>query len=709
MKERIVRVWVAVLMLCFNGCARQPAPAETRIVVALPQWFYPSEERPWLQGVWEELRRAHPGVALDLQLMPGRTEQVLQKLLVSRAAGDGPDLACVRLQWAGELLRHRILLPMEGVVPEKIFQGRVPSLGSTADRDGAHYLLPYDVGVRVILYRADLFQKSGVPEPRMGWNREDLVRAAQALTVDRDRDGTTDQWGFGLPGARHEKTIFQWLPWFWSLGGEFREEKGGPPQLRTPAAVAAMQWYRDLARRDRVTPPTFFSMDQAAVFEGLAGGLFAMTEGGSWEPALMEEYSRNPEQIRIAPLPSMRPGDPPVTLVDGWGFGLLTEDPDKKKVVGDILAALSSPGHQLEKYRAGRMLSPFQALYLDPLFREDPAADVLAEAVKGGRPVPDFPSFPRVQEALEISLQEVLMSDEDPGAVLDAQQKTLMTRGSSSESSDATGAAGPAPRSSPAFGRTDPPFVESGEPGGPPTARTRRHAGMPEPQESGGSGLPDPGSRAAGPLPDSCQALTGSLCMSFPEEGRKSLLAQEDLCRAERVPVGDLKLVPLASLLPREAVGDLVIRAADGFEKRLPPSQVRAAFLDPERMTVHLVHATGAKSFTIRDVTELLVEGRKGAGGLVVIAGTGRRDFSTAELRAMAGGGVLRFRDFVSGTRLESPAGATVRLIAEDGYTREVRADDFLKGEMDLESMRCSFPGLPSRDQVSGLARIEIP
>jgi len=655
-----------ILVLCFSGCTRKPDPQANRIVISLPQWFYPSEERPWLQGVWEGLRRAHPDTSLELQLSPGRTEQVLQKLLVAQAAGDGPDLACIRMHWAGELLRHRILVPLKGCVPEAVWREMVPSLGSVADRGGVRFLLPYDAGVRVILYRADLFREAGIPEPGPGWKREDLIQAARALTRDLDNDGTVDRWGFGLPGARHEKTIFQWLPWFWSLGGHFGEGSDEPPQLRSPASIGAMQWYRDLARVYRVTPPTCYSMDQAAVFQGLAGGLFAMTEGGSWEPALLKEYSRHPDRVRIAILPSMLPGKPSVTLVDGWGFGLLTRDPEKKRIIGHILTALSSPEHQLEKYKAGRMLSPFRALYRDPLFRADPAAGALAEAVHGGKPVPDFPWFPLVQEALEISLQEVLMNDEDPGTVLSAQQEKMRA----------------------GFRRI-----------------RDRWAG----QAGGGSGTPtgpDPAGDGASSGP--AHPSQGSLRVVFPGEGRERLLSPEDLLGMERTPVGDLELIPLASLVPGSVTGDLVVRAADGFEKRVPAQGLESAFFDPESLYVYLVRVPGAKTFTIRDVTQLTLEEPTDPGGLVIVAGKDRRAFPEHRLREMAHGGVLPFGALLKEKAPDLPAGGKVRLIARDGYGREVALEDFRKGRLHLEGMRCEFPDLPTRDQVSGLKGIEI-
>ncbi len=666
-KKTALILGLMILALFFSGCERTSEPEGKRVVILLPQWFYPSEDRPWLQGVWEELRQAHPDVTLELQLSPGRTEQVLQKLLVARAAGDGPDLACIRMHWAGELLRHRILMPLQGCVPKQVWQETVSSLQTVVGHGGGHYVLPYDVGVRVILYRADLFKEAGIPEPEPGWSREEMLHAARALTRDRDHDGKTDQWGFGLPGARHEKTIFQWLPWFWSLGGRFGGDGNGPPSIRSLAAVQAMQWYRDLAWKERVTPPTFYSMDQATVFQGLAGGLFAMTEGGSWEPELLEAYSPHARQIRVAPLPAMKQEVPSVTLVDGWGFGLLTGDPEKKKVIGDVLAALSSPKHQLEKYKAARMLSPFQALYRDPVFLADPAAKVLAEAVQRARPVPVFPSFPRVQEALQASLQEILMNDAAPGTVLAAQEKRMAAW----------------------FEReADQDKVRHPRAGGP---------------------TPDPGlERLTGP--EGAGEAPGFLSVVPQGDVPERVLSPEMLLGMERKPVGDLRLIPLVSFFPASVPGDLLVRAADGFEKRVPALGARGSFLDPESLYVYLVPEKGeGRVFTIRDVVRVSMEEGKETGGLVVSADGGRHVFQPAKLKTLAEQGLIPFSHLMEQAGFRVPPEGKVRLVADDGYTREVSADSFLSGTLRVDEMRCSFPGLSSKDQVSSLGRIEIP
>ncbi len=425
---RRVGVLFALVSLLFGlGCQRDEQEEKKRVTVALPQWFSPSEKSPWLEKAWKQIREENPEWAFDLEMVPGKTEQVLQKLMVVHASGEGPDLACVRMDSMPALVEQGILKPMDKILPNKVWESLIPALVPGMEWRGARYIVPYDVGVRVILYRKDLFDAEGIPIPSSTWTWDDLVAAARRLTKDLDGDGTIDQWGFGVPAARSRKSVLQWLPWFWGLGGVL-EDSEGRVTLCTPAAAGAMQWYRDLAHKHRVTPPTFYAMDQDTIFQGLAGGLFAMTEGGSWERAMLKKHSTFNEKIRIARLPSAREGEGSVPLVDGWGFGMLTQDNEKQPVLGLLLQQLCSTEHQVDKYRASGMLSPFEPVYADPLFTRDSEGKVLAAALRSARPAPSISSFPSVSEALEIVMQEVLMEGTRPSEALAAQDQQLRDR-----------------------------------------------------------------------------------------------------------------------------------------------------------------------------------------------------------------------------------------------------------------------------------------
>ena len=143
---------------------------------------------------------------------------------------------------------------------------------------------------------------------------------------------------------------------------------------------------------------------------------------------MLEKHSQYNGKIRIASLPRARPGGASIPLVDGWGFGLLSKDKEKLPVLARLLEHLCSTEHQLAKYRASRMLSPFQPVYEDPLFTQDPEGKVLAAALQNARPAPTLPSFPSISEALEIALQEVLMEGKRPAEALAAQDQRLRNK-----------------------------------------------------------------------------------------------------------------------------------------------------------------------------------------------------------------------------------------------------------------------------------------
>ena len=64
------------------------------------------------------------------------------------------------------------------------------------------------------------------------------MECAKALTVDKDGDGTIDQYGYGLVGNLTGNTWFRFVPELWSAGGEVanrRYDGGHPDNARRPS------------------------------------------------------------------------------------------------------------------------------------------------------------------------------------------------------------------------------------------------------------------------------------------------------------------------------------------------------------------------------------------------------------------------------------------------------------------------------------------
>ena len=61
--------------------------------------------------------------------------------------------------------------------------------------DGELHCLPIDHAALVVYYNKEIFDAAGVDYPQDGWTWDDFLATAQALTLDTDGDGVTDQFG----------------------------------------------------------------------------------------------------------------------------------------------------------------------------------------------------------------------------------------------------------------------------------------------------------------------------------------------------------------------------------------------------------------------------------------------------------------------------------------------------------------------------------
>ncbi len=107
--------------------------------------------------------------------------------------------------------------------------------------------VPAQADLIVMLYDQDAFDAAGLPYPQPGWDREDLLVAAQQLTL---REGNEIQ-RYGLVDVS-----MQVAPFVEGVTGSLVDDSVEPPRLLldTPQTVAALQWYVDLALWHGVMP-----------------------------------------------------------------------------------------------------------------------------------------------------------------------------------------------------------------------------------------------------------------------------------------------------------------------------------------------------------------------------------------------------------------------------------------------------------------------
>ncbi len=107
--------------------------------------------------------------------------------------------------------------------------------------------VPAQADLIVLLYDRDAFDAAGLAYPQPGWNREDLLAAAQQLTL---REGDEIQ-RYGLVDVS-----MQVAPFVQVGTGSLVDDSVEPPRplLDAPHTAAALQWYIDLSLRHGVMP-----------------------------------------------------------------------------------------------------------------------------------------------------------------------------------------------------------------------------------------------------------------------------------------------------------------------------------------------------------------------------------------------------------------------------------------------------------------------
>ena len=145
---------------------------------------------------------------------------------------------------------QRVLLPLDrfvGADGPLLSQEFYPYLLNPFRFNGSLYALPVDALPLMLYYDARYFAAAGAPPVDGNWDWDSLVQSAAQLTR-RDEDGVTRRWGL----EAHRYGLWWAL---WQNNAVVHDPESGECRLREPAAIEALQFYRDLLHDHRVSPP----------------------------------------------------------------------------------------------------------------------------------------------------------------------------------------------------------------------------------------------------------------------------------------------------------------------------------------------------------------------------------------------------------------------------------------------------------------------
>ncbi len=315
------------------------ARAETQISYLM--WGSPQEAEAWATVV-KGFEVAHPEIKVTVEVADW--DSYWEKLRVQMAGGTPPDVfamdAPLYMDWQarGVLLNLQPYLDREPALLDGVYP---VTLEAYRTADGI-YGLPRDFQTIVLYYNKDMFDAGGVAYPTEDWTYDDLRTAAKALTLDKDGDGSTDQWGFWDGGYDMEPF---WGALVWAYGGDVVNAGEGKTLIGSPEATAAFQLMSDMWVGDKSMP----TEQQLAAYgwDGFLSGVAAMGVSGHWS---VPEYSAVTFKWDIAPMPLGPAGR--ATSVNSAGF-VIAKDSKNPDAAWEFVKYAFSDAGQSELAKVG--------------------------------------------------------------------------------------------------------------------------------------------------------------------------------------------------------------------------------------------------------------------------------------------------------------------------------------------------------------------
>ena len=329
-----------VLSACATPAPTTPAAGDATIVIRAGTGDGGDGLTPH-QQIIQNFEDQNLNVIVQLEPVSGR--DYYARLLTQLAAKAAPDIMQIGDDAVPSFVTKNAIVPLDTYLKNSNFDASIylPGLLDPGKVDGKQYLLPKDYSPLAVYYNKTLFDAASVPYPVDGWTWEDLLAAAQKLTV-KDASGNVTQWGIQLPAAW--TTGFEY--WVAAAGGSLfsQDGKNFAGAMDSPEVARAVQFYADLYNKYQVAP-------QPADLNAFGGGNSEFANG----KAAMMLFGRWPQAgFKTNPNISLGVVAPPKDKVRAnilfWGgFGIATSSNEPDTAFKYLSYVSGEPGAQVWK------------------------------------------------------------------------------------------------------------------------------------------------------------------------------------------------------------------------------------------------------------------------------------------------------------------------------------------------------------------------
>jgi len=330
---------------------------------------------------------------------------LIQKVLQQASSKTLPDVLMLDNPDVQQIAATGALAPLKNfgvTVPS----GDVPAVVKAGTYKGQVYGLAPVINSIALYYNVDLLKAAGVTPPKT-W--DELKAAALKLT-----DASKGQYGFAMSNINTYEGTWQFLPFFWTNGGN---EKN----INTPEAAQALQLDVDL-QNDGSMSKSSVNWSQQDVNNQFVAGKAAMMINGPWQlPVLNSTKGLN---FASVPIPTRTTSQKVVSPLGGETYNVpQTGDKTKMGLAAKFVACLNKPATQLKIAKISGNV-PADEASAATWAKSHPQVESFVQTVKTARArtAELGPKWPTAATAIYTAVQLALTGKASPQAALQQAQ-----------------------------------------------------------------------------------------------------------------------------------------------------------------------------------------------------------------------------------------------------------------------------------------------
>ncbi|PSO77975.1 MAG: ABC transporter substrate-binding protein [Cyanobacteria bacterium QS_4_48_99] len=407
---------LSLSLLLPSGCQANSEPNSDVIKLTMWHGINPPANRDIFNSLVDKFNQTHNQIQVEA-LYVGQPDGQLPKILTSVVGDVPPDLLWFVPQLTGQLVELDAIRPLEDWLNQSPVKSEIdPVLFESMELNGHIWSVPFGTNNAAIFYRPSLFEKAGITKIPQTW--EELREAAKKLTQDFDGDGLTDQYGMFLSLGKGEWTVFAWLPFVYSAGGELLENK--QPNLVDSGTIAALQFGANLVEEGWAT---LSAPERGFELNNFLTGRAAMQVTGPWTLAQLRQTDTDYD---VFPFPVCKKR---AAVVGGENLFVFKTAPEREQAAWEFLEYVLSKEFQTEwALKTGYLpvnLEAQQSEKYQAFVQENPVLEVFLKQMNWARSRPIIPGYTRISENFGRAIEASLLDKQNPKDALQASQKRL--------------------------------------------------------------------------------------------------------------------------------------------------------------------------------------------------------------------------------------------------------------------------------------------